>query len=310
MSTTVLKTVRLKKNIGKRTIVSDIELELHEGEIFGFLGPNGAGKSTTIKMIVGLSTITEGDIFIEGHSVRTQYRAAMRQLGCIVENPDLYKYMSGLDNLRMFAKMYDDVDDARIAEVVRIVQLADAIRRPVKAYSLGMKQRLGIAQALLHRPRLLILDEPTNGLDPAGIRDLRELLRTLRDETGLTVLVSSHILAEMQQMCDRVSIISNGRIITTKTVEELLHLSGPDGVTQMELETDAPDRAALALAGAGISAVPAGEGLVRLQARREQVPQALAALVEKGVNVYSLARMESGSLEDVFMKLTEGEQGQ
>ena len=306
MSTAVLKTERLRKDIGRRTIVSDINLELHEGEIFGFLGPNGAGKSTTIKMIVGLSSVTQGDIFIAGHSVRTAFRAAMGQMGCIVENPDLYKYMSGLDNLRLFAKMYPQVDGARIAEVVRTVELTDAIRRPVRTYSLGMKQRLGIAQALLHRPRLLILDEPTNGLDPAGIRDLRTLLRTLRDETGLTVLVSSHILAEMQQMCDRVSIINGGRIVTTHTVEELLHLSA-GSAAQMALETDAPEAAALALANAGISSEKAGEGLLHVQLKREEAPKALAALVEKGVNVYSFAPLRGESLEDVFMKLTEGE---
>lgn len=303
MEDIVLKTTRLKKTIGKRTIVSDINLELHKGEIFGFLGPNGAGKSTTIKMIVGLSTITDGDIYIDGHSVRTDFNRAMRNLGCIVENPDLYKYMSGLDNLRLFAKMYDEVDDARIAEVVRIVELADAIKKPVKTYSLGMKQRLGIAQALLHRPSLLILDEPTNGLDPAGIHDLRALLAKLRDEAGLTVLVSSHILAEMQQMCDRVSIINKGRIITTKTVAELLQLANAEDGGEMVLQTDAPDKAAQALAGAGFAATAEKDG-VHLKIKREQVPQVLAAMQEQDLAVYGIENRASGSLEDIFMKLT------
>ncbi|MFO7161666.1 MAG: ABC transporter ATP-binding protein, partial [[Clostridium] cellulosi] len=223
MVTPVLKTTNLKKCIGKRTIVEGISLELEPGEIFGFLGPNGAGKTTTIRMIVGLSKITEGNIYINGHSVRTEFREAMRDIGCIVENPEMYKYMSGLDNLKIFAKLYKGVDMDRINEVVKLVELEDAIKNKVKTYSLGMKQRLGIAQALLHRPKLLILDEPTNGLDPAGIRALRELLRRLCKEEGMTVFVSSHILAEMQQMCDRVGIINHGHMICVKTVEELIN---------------------------------------------------------------------------------------
>ncbi|MBZ9607846.1 ABC transporter ATP-binding protein [Clostridium estertheticum] len=222
MADEVLKIEKLKKVIGKRTIVSDISIELKKGEIFGFLGPNGAGKSTTIKMIVGLSKITEGNIYVGGCSVNEDFKGAMRNIGCIVENPDMYNYMSGLDNLKIFAKIYKDVDEIRINEVVKIADLERAINDKVKTYSLGMKQRLGIAQALLHSPKLLILDEPTNGLDPAGIKDLRELLRKLSSETGLTVLVSSHILGEMQQMCDRVGIINKGKIITVKLLKNSL----------------------------------------------------------------------------------------
>ena len=184
MTSEVLKIDNLKKRIGKRTIVSDICFELKKGEIFGFLGPNGAGKSTTIKMIVGLSKITEGSIYVGGCSVKDDFKGAMRNIGCIVENPDMYKYMSGMDNLKIFAKIYEGVDEARINEVVKIVDLEKAIKDKVKTYSLGMKQRLGIAQALLHSPKLLILDEPTNGLDPAGIKEMRVLLRKLASETG------------------------------------------------------------------------------------------------------------------------------
>ncbi len=303
MADIILKTEHLKKTVGRLTIVSDIDLELKKGEIFGFLGPNGAGKSTTIKMIVGLSRITEGDIEINGYSVRTNFNNAMRHLGCIVENPDLYKYMTGLDNLRLFAKMYDDVDDARIREVLSIVGLGDAIQKKVKAYSLGMKQRLGIAQALLHRPSLLILDEPTNGLDPAGIHDLRELLRKLRDETGLTVLVSSHILSEMQQMCDRVSIINKGRIITTKTVDELLALANKQEGGEMVLSTDAPEKALAALKETGFTATAEKDG-IHLQIAREEVPKVLALMQEKGLSVYGIENRASASLEDIFMKLT------
>ena len=238
MTNEVLKIEKLKKVIGKRTIVSDICFELKKGEIFGLLGPNGAGKSTTIKMIVGLSKITEGSIYVGGCSVKDDFKGAMSNIGCIVENPDMYKYMSGMDNLKIFAKMYKGVDETRIHEVVKIVDLERTINDKVKTYSLGMRQRLGIAQALLHSPKLLILDEPTNGLDPAGIRQMRELLRKLSSETGLTVLVSSHILGEMQQMCDRVGIINKGKIITIKSVEELLNMSQNDDKTVLILKSD------------------------------------------------------------------------
>jgi ABC-2 type transport system ATP-binding protein len=303
MSDIVLKTENLKKVIGKRTIVSDISLELHRGEIFGFLGPNGAGKSTTIKMIVGLSRITEGNIFVSGSSVRHDFKGAMRNVGCIVENPDMYRYMSGLDNLRIFAKMYDGIGEERIREVVRIVQLEQAIGDKVSTYSLGMKQRLGIAQALLHSPGLLVLDEPTNGLDPAGIKDMRELLRELAAKTGLTVFVSSHILGEMQQMCDRVGIINKGRIVTVKTVDELVGMAQKKGLTSLTLETDNNQKAAAILDKIGIKYEQMADGL-HAEIAREQVPQLVAALTNGGVGIYAMDRNDARSLEDIFMKLT------
>jgi ABC-2 type transport system ATP-binding protein len=308
MSTAVLKTANLKKTIGKRTIVSDISLELNAGEVFGFLGPNGAGKTTTIRMIVGLSNITEGNIFINGHSVRSEFRAAMRDVGCIVENPEMYKYMSGLDNLRLFAKLYEGVDQARIDEVVAIVGLERAIKDKVKTYSLGMKQRLGIAQAILHHPRLLILDEPTNGLDPAGIKAMRELLRGLAQNEGMTVFVSSHILGEMQQMCDRVGIINHGKMITVKTVDELIGLSQDSGKTTLLVRTGDNAKAAGVLTEMGVTNRVEADG-VHVDTQKDNVPKIVAALAGAGIAVYGMDSMETQSLEDVFMKLTgEGEQ--
>lgn len=303
MVDTILKVEGLKKVIGKRTIVSDIAMELREGEIFGFLGPNGAGKSTTIKMIVGLSSITEGDVTIGGHSVIKDFKNAMSQVGAIVENPDMYKYMSGMDNLRLFAKMYENVDEARIKEVVKIVDLERAINDKVKTYSLGMKQRLGIAQALLHNPKLLILDEPTNGLDPAGIKEIRELLRKLSTETGLTVLVCSHILGEMQQMCDRVGIINKGRMITVKTVDELINMSGKDNKNVMILETDNNEKAAKVLANMEINAELMGDG-IHLEVERNSMPNIVKSLVNEEIGIYAAEKKELQSLEDVFMQLT------
>lgn len=303
METAALKTANLKKVIGKRTIVSDINLELKPGEVFGFLGPNGAGKTTTIRMIVGLSKITEGNIFVAGHPVRTEFREAMRNIGCIVENPEMYKYMSGLDNLRIFAKLYDGVDASRIDEVVKTVGLERAIKDKVKTYSLGMKQRLGIAQAILHRPKLLILDEPTNGLDPAGIRAMRALLRELAEKNGMTVLVSSHILGEMQQMCDRVGIINHGRMVTIKTVDELVNMSEKNGRVVLLLRTGDNAKAAGVLASMEIENRPESDG-IHVETVEEKVPLMVKALVGADIAVYGLNNQDAQSLEDVFMKLT------
>ena len=303
MASEVLKLEKLKKVIGRRTIVSDISFDLKKGEIFGFLGPNGAGKSTTIKMIVGLSKITEGNVYVGGCSVKEDFKGAMRNIGCIVENPDMYKYMSGLDNLKIFAKIYKGVDEARINEVVKIVDLEKAIKDKVKTYSLGMKQRLGIAQALLHSPKILILDEPTNGLDPAGIKDMRELLRKLATETGLTVLVSSHILGEMQQMCDRVGIINKGKIITIKSVDELLNMTQAGDKTVLIVRTDNNEKAVSLLTSAKISSSVLGDG-VHVETTPDRVPEIVTILTTAGISIFGMDKQEIQSLEDVFMKLT------
>lgn len=305
MEQAILKTVKLKKVIGKRTIVSDISLELKKGEIFGFLGPNGAGKSTTIKMIVGLSRITEGDIFINGISVKDNFKEAMEYIGCIVENPDLYKYLSGMDNLELFAKMYPEVDEARIKEVVKIVDLERAINDKVKTYSLGMKQRLGIAQAILHRPKLLILDEPTNGLDPAGIKEMRELLRHLADSEGMTVFVSSHILAEMQLMCDRVGIINHGRLITVRTVDELVNMPQEDKRAVLLVKTTEADKdkASKLLKAAGMMTELTPEG-IHVETAIDCVPKIARVLTAENIDIYGMDNQAVHTLEDTFIKLT------
>ncbi|MCM3216194.1 ABC transporter ATP-binding protein [Niallia taxi] len=222
LSETTLSVRNLTKTIGKRQIIKDISFELKSGEVFGFLGPNGAGKTTTIRMLVGLIKPTSGSIQICGYDVKKDFSKAMERLGCIVENPELYPYLTGWENLQFFARMLKGVDDKRIQEIVELVGLKERIHDKVKTYSLGMRQRLGIGQALLSRPKVLILDEPTNGLDPSGIREMRQFIRFLAKEEGLSVLVSSHLLSEIQLLCDRVSIILSGKIIHTETVHSLL----------------------------------------------------------------------------------------
>jgi len=217
----VLSAEGLAKRYGDREVVTDATFALHRGEVFGFLGPNGAGKTTTIRMLVGLVKPTRGRVVIDGHDVQREFEAAMRRVGCIVETPDLYRFLTGRENLEHFARMLGDGARERIPELSDLVKMAGRLDDPVRTYSLGMRQRIGIAQALLGDPSVLILDEPTNGLDPAGIREMRELIRHLADDRGLAVFVSSHILSEVERTADRVAIVHRGRTLAQGTLSEL-----------------------------------------------------------------------------------------
>jgi len=223
MKNEILKLDHVSKKIKKKEIVKEISFSIKEGEVLGFLGPNGAGKSTTLRMIVGLSTPTSGEITICGHSIKHEYVKAMEQVGCMIEGPDLYNYMTGQENLSILAAMNKDIKKDDILEAVRIVSMEEHLNEKVGTYSLGMKQRMGLAQALMMHPKLIILDEPTNGLDPAGINEFRILIRKLADEENIAVLVSSHLMSEIELMCDNVSIIKSGQIIKNSSVEELLN---------------------------------------------------------------------------------------
>lgn len=222
MKKQVLLVENLRKVIKKKEIVKGINFSINEGEVLGFLGPNGAGKSTTLRMIVGLSKPSSGKIEICDYSITNNYVKAMDNVGCIIEGPDLYNYMSGIDNLEMLASMGKAVKKSDIYAAVELVGLENRIVDKVGTYSLGMKQRLGLAQALLHHPKLLILDEPTNGLDPAGISEFRNIIKNLATEKGISVLISSHLISEVELMCDKVTIIKNGEILKNAAVEELV----------------------------------------------------------------------------------------
>lgn len=217
----VLSVQHVKKRIGRKTIIHDVTFDVRAGEVFGFLGPNGSGKTTTIRMLVDLIKPTDGRIEVCGFNVNKHPEKALRFVGAIVENPEMYNFLTGWGNLEQFARMVPGIDEKRIQEVVEIVGMTKRIHDKVKTYSLGMRQRLGIAQALLVKPKLLILDEPTNGLDPLGIKELREFIRQLAD-SGMAVFVSSHLLSEIQLMCDRVAIISNGNVLAVDDVSALL----------------------------------------------------------------------------------------
>ncbi len=216
----VLQVENIHKKIGKREIIKDVSFSVKEGEIFGFLGPNGAGKTTTIRMMVGLIAPTKGHIKIMGHDIQKERIKALKNVGCIVENPDMYNDLTGMQNLKYYADLYGDIAKERINEVAELVGLKDRINDKVKKYSLGMKQRLGLGQAILSNPKLLILDEPTNGLDPIGMHEFREIVKDIAKKNNSAVFISSHILSEIEQMCDHFAIINKGSIKTIQAVSE------------------------------------------------------------------------------------------
>ncbi len=307
---TAIKLNHVSKNFGKRRVVDDLCLETHTGEVFGFLGPNGAGKTTTIKMLVGLIDFDEGEISICGADVRTQFEKAMANVGGIVENPELYRYMTGLQNLRQYARMRKGVTEERIREVVELVGLTNRIHEKVSKYSLGMRQRLGVAQSLLHHPKVLILDEPTNGLDPAGIRELRDILRNLAHRENVCVMVSSHLMSEMQLMCDRVGIIVKGKLLQVTSVEELIHQTKKNA-GRYRYFVDNAAHAAQVLSREGQQCLQSDEHTLEITLSGEDVMEVLLklnrTLFDAGVGLYTVSPVETQRLEDAFIELTKGE---
>ncbi|MED1564790.1 ABC transporter ATP-binding protein [Bacillus paramycoides] len=302
--TTILSVRDVKKVIGKKTLVENISFDVKQGEVFGFLGPNGAGKTTTIRMLVGLIKATEGTISVGGYSIKENFKEAMRQIGSIVENPELYTYLTGWENLKQFARMLGDIPDERISEIAKMVHLDERIHDKVKTYSLGMKQRLGIAQALLGNPKLLILDEPTNGLDPAGIRELREFIHKLVKEENMSVFISSHLLSEVQMICDRVAIIHKGKMITVAPIEELIKTASDRVewvVTPISKAKDMLDTAE----EIGEVSIEDERLLCRMDVTSINVWN--KRFVENGIDVHSVKELVF-TLEDLFIELTRGEQ--
>lgn len=304
-ATEAIKLDHLTKVIGRKKIIDDLSLTIQPGEVFGLLGPNGAGKTTTIRMMVGLIGITRGTVTIHGADIRRDFARAMRSVGAIVENPELYKYMSGYQNLRHFARMSAGVTTARIDEVVDLVGLTDRIHDRVRKYSLGMRQRLGLAQALLRNPSVLILDEPTNGLDPAGIREFRDHLRSLAENQGMSIIVSSHLLAEMELMCDRVAVIQNGQLIDIRSLREMRGEDQDDETavaTRFRVDDHKRAQEILReLAEDYRSTEIDGELEVALPATA--IADVVAALVHGGVRV-SGVRVVTRTLEESFLEMT------
>jgi ABC-2 type transport system ATP-binding protein len=297
----VVEIQNVSKVIKGKTIIDSLSFEVNRGEVFGFLGPNGAGKTTTIRMIVGLIGMTSGDIKISGYSVKKDFEKAVRHVGAIVENPEMYNFLSGYQNLVHFARMSKGIKKEKIDEAVKLVRLTDRIHDKVKTYSLGMRQRLGLAQSLLHDPKVLILDEPTNGLDPAGIREIRDHLRMLAREKEMAVIVSSHLLSEMEMMCDRIGIIQNGKLVDVQLVEDFIH----DSEQIYELEVSSKEEglecirrlypnAKLRITSKGVSA----------SLSKEDIPVVVKDMVAIGIKIYGIKEITK-TLEERFLEVTE-----
>ncbi|HET6852439.1 MAG TPA: ABC transporter ATP-binding protein [Pyrinomonadaceae bacterium] len=299
MSDVALQTENLTKRFGARVAVDRLTIRVERGDIYGFLGPNGAGKSTTLRMLLGLVRPTSGVIKFPVRASNWEYLRARSRVGAIIETPAFYENFSARRNLQLLASLSGGVQKKRVEEVLGIVDLRERAQDPVKVYSYGMRQRLGIAQALLPTPEIIILDEPTNGLDPQGIHETRNLIRRLRDEFRLTVLLSSHLLTEIEQLCNRVGIIHEGRLLYEGGPEALVaptslykvrvdNLSGA-----FELLTKEP----------GVTVSRNGASYLRIDADAERISAVNALLVGKGIKVYELSPAQE-SLEEAFLRLT------
>jgi ABC-2 type transport system ATP-binding protein len=298
----VLELTNVSKKLGGKDIVKDVNLSVLSSEIFGFLGPNGAGKTTTIRMIVGLIKPSSGQISVCGFSLKDDFKKAMTNVGCIIESPDMYKFLTGMENLQQFAAMDKRITKERIDEVVEMVGLTHRINDKVSTYSLGMRQRLGIAQAIMGRPKLLILDEPTNGLDPAGIAEFRHLIRRLAYDEGMAVFISSHILSELQLVCDTVAIVSKGRVVKSVKVNEIVE----DMIVEWHL--DKPLRAVDILAERwGISGEQTRKNTVRAGIGTVHVEEINQMFFNEGLKI-SYCESNGNSLEELFLNLTEGDE--
>ena len=298
-----VETRGLTKRFGERTAIAGVDLRVPRGSAFGFLGPNGAGKTTMIRMLLGLTPATAGEMSLLGYPVPAERATALRRVGAIVEEPRFHPYLSGRENLRIVAAARGPEAHPRIAPALERVGLSERADEKVKRYSLGMRQRLGVARCLLADPQLLILDEPTNGLDPAGIQEFRNMIRALVEQEGRTVFLSSHLLAEVERTCDHAAIVDRGRVIAQGAITEL---AGGGTHHELIVAVDDPAGALLALDGHELvhEARPSDEGLrVVLADGFKDTPAVNALLVAAGVGVYRLEPVRE-SLEHRFLEIT------
>ena len=296
----VLSVSNLTKEYGNKKVVNNINFSVFAGQVFGFVGPNGAGKSTTIRMITGLTPITSGDVQICGYSVKTAFKKAIENIGAIIEMPQLYPYLSGSKNLKLFANFYGKNAVNRIPQIVKLVGMENRINDKVSTYSLGMKQRLGIAQALLSKPKLLILDEPTNGLDPNGIVEMRNILKTLAEKENMAIIISSHNLAELEHMCDVIGLINNGRIIEHKTMSEISNLL--QSKQQIQLSCNYPNYASLLLKEKySLLSKVVGNSIV-FSIKEKNIATIISYLNYKKIKIYGIKKIQK-SLEELYFEL-------
>jgi len=301
MSQPVLEVRGLCKRFGEITAVDELNLTIHPGDVYGFIGPNGAGKTTTIRMILGLIHSDAGEVKIFGYDLKRDYRRALSEIGALVESPAFYPFLSGYRNLRLFGDLSQRVSRERIYQVLELVGLSRRAHHRVRGYSQGMRQRLGIALALLHQPKLLILDEPTNGLDPQGIREVRNLIRRISQEEKITIFLSSHLLGEMEKLCNRVGIIYRGRLIAEGDVDELL--GKEQDFVEIQVENTESAQRFLKEKFAGLNPEIKKAGWLEFKKENWDLAEINQALVQAGFKVFSIYPHRR-TLEDLFVELT------
>jgi len=299
MAEPILQAHALTKRFGKRLAVDHLTLEVAEGEIFGFLGPNGSGKTTTIRMLLSLIRPSAGDASLFGKSIRQHYPDYLAQVGAFVEKADFYGNLSALANLKILARLHKGVAEARCWEVLRQVGLEERARDPVKTYSHGMRQRLGIAQAILHRPKLLILDEPSTGLDPQGMHEVRQMILRFAREDGMTIFLSSHLLNEVEQICTHMAVLNEGQLLVAGPVQQFLSV---ETATLTELQAEPLEKATAILKDLPfVKELVERNGLLRFRVGHRQRPAVIQTLTSAGVEVFSLTPVST--LEDYFLGL-------
>lgn len=298
----IVQTENLSKSFAKEQAVSNINLKIRKGEIYGFLGPNGAGKTTTIRMLLGLMKPSSGTIKIFQKDLKKERMNILAKVGSLVENPSYYPHLTAYENLEALRKILG-VPKSRIDEVLEIVRLKDVADKKVKGFSLGMKQRLGIAASLLHNPELLILDEPTNGLDPSGIIEIRNLIKRLPSEYGMTIIISSHLLSEIDQMATQVGIVTKGKMIFQDSIEAMRRFAQPKVV----IKVSDSEKGWRSLVANGIKAEHKDDLILFDECSDEKVAHIVQILVQEGISVYRVEE-EKRSLEEIFLQMTTGEQ--
>ena len=297
----IIETNRLSFGFSKdKTVLHEINLQIPQGSIYGFLGPNGAGKTTTIRLLLSLITPNSGSIKLFGRSMPNNSLEIFNNIGAMIELPSLYEHLTGFDNLEITSKI-KDISIKRIGEVLEIVKLTNAAKTKVREYSMGMKQRLGLALALLSEPQLLILDEPTNGLDPQGMIETRELLQKLNEEFGITILVSSHLLSEIEKLVNHLGIINNGKLVFQGTIQELHDLKRGNSIIQIETNSNA--KAIAVLQRTYEINYNNEKGLEIVFQNREQVAYICKTLVNEGLEIYYFT-ITPNDLERIFLNIT------
>ena len=293
----ILKCITIKKQIKDKILVEDISFSIDKGDVIGLIGPNGAGKTTIIKLILGLMRLSYGEVKINGYDIKKDFVKAIEKVGAIVENPDLYMYLSGYDNLQITANYYKDISKERINEVIKIIGLEEKINDKVSTYSLGMKQRLAIGEAIINNPELLILDEPTNGLDIEGIVEMRNLIKDL-SEQGIAILISSHNLTEIDNLCNSIIAIKNGKIITNDSIE---NFKSESNIVSYELILNSLENIEKIILNYKYEILK--DNTIKVYISKENVSGLMQLLIQNNYQIYSVQESKMSSEEAFFKKV-------